>query len=36
MITPERDAWLTTTVLNATPANFGYDHPLWTCDILSE
>lgn len=36
LITPEMDSWLKTTVLQATPENFGYDTPLWTCDILSE
>jgi transposase len=36
IITPEMDNWLKTTVLQATPENFGYDTPLWTCDILSE
>ncbi len=36
IITPGMDNWLKTTVLQATPENFGYDTPLWTCDILSE
>ena len=30
------DDWLKTTILNATPEDFGYDTPLWTCDLLSE
>ena len=36
MVTPEMDDWLKTTILNATPEDFGYDTPLGTCDLLSE
>ena len=36
IVTQEMDDWLKTTILNATPEDFGYDTPLWTCDLLSE
>ncbi len=36
IVTKEMDDWLKTTILNATPKDFGNDTPLWTCDLLSE
>jgi transposase len=36
LVTEEMDAWLKRTVLDAPPEDFGYDTPLWTCDLLAE
>lgn len=36
VITPEIDSWLEKTVLECTPADFGYDTILWTREILAE
>lgn len=35
LITPDLDEWLKQTLLNYTPTEFGYDTPLWTCDIVA-
>jgi transposase len=36
VITGDMDQWLKKTVLELTPEDFGYDTPLWTCDILAQ
>jgi transposase len=36
MITPVMEKWLSDTVINLTPEDFGYDTQLWTCEILAE
>lgn len=36
VITKNMDEWLKKTVLETTPEDFGYDTPLWSCDILAE
>jgi transposase len=35
LITPEMDDWLKGTVLSSDPTDYGYDTPLWTCEILA-
>jgi transposase len=35
LITPEMDDWLKGTVLSCDPTDYGYDTPLWTCEILA-
>lgn len=36
VVTKEMDDWLRRTVLEASPEDFGYDTPLWTCDLLAQ
>ena len=36
LVTKEMDQWLKDTVVQKTPEDFGYETPLWTCDILAE
>jgi transposase len=35
LITPQMDDWLKGTVLSCDPSDYGYDTPLWTCEILA-
>jgi transposase len=35
IITQTTDDWMKQTVLDSTPADFGYDTNLWTCPILA-
>ena len=35
LVTGEMDEWLKQAVLNQSPVDFGYDTPLWTCQILA-
>ena len=35
LVTPEMDDWLKWTVLSSNPTDYGYDTPLWTCEILA-
>jgi len=35
VITPEMDAWLKGVVISHNPTDYGYDTPLWTCEILA-
>ncbi|NCC33534.1 MAG: hypothetical protein EOM24_16185, partial [Chloroflexia bacterium] len=36
IITEDMDEWLKKMVLNFTPEDFGYQTPLWTCEILAQ
>jgi transposase len=36
VITPEMEQWLRQTIVQSTPADHGYDTPLWTREILAE
>jgi transposase len=36
LVTEEMEVWLKRTVLESRPEHFGYDTPLWTCDLLAE
>ena len=36
IITEDMDHWLKKTVLHFTPEDFGYQTPLWTCEILAQ
>ena len=35
IITSQMDEWLRDVVLSKNPTDYGYDTPLWTCDILA-
>lgn len=35
IITSKMDEWLKKTIISHTPLDFGYDTPLWTCNILA-
>jgi transposase len=36
VVTGDMDQWLKKTILEFIPEDFGYDTPLWTCDMLAQ